>query len=81
MNRNGMKWNREETILAFDLYCRIPRSKISQKHPEIIDLAELINVKKYQSSIIQNLTYFKIRNPPKFIYLIEINFISEFIRK
>ena len=42
MNRNGMKWNREETILAFDLYCRIPRSKISQKHPEIIDLAELL---------------------------------------
>lgn len=42
MNRNGEKWNREETILAFDLYCRIPRSKINQKHPEIIDLAELL---------------------------------------
>ena len=42
MNRNGVKWNRDETILAFDLYCRIPRSKISQKHPEIVDLAELL---------------------------------------
>ena len=42
MNRNGVKWSKDETILAFDLYCRIPRSKISQKHPEIIDLAELL---------------------------------------
>lgn len=36
------KWTREETILAFDLYCKIPFSKISQTNPEIIELAGLI---------------------------------------
>ncbi len=24
MNKNGVKWSREETILAFELYCRMP---------------------------------------------------------
>lgn len=34
-NRNGVKWSREETILAYELYCRTPFSKISQSNPEI----------------------------------------------
>ena len=41
-NRNGVKWSREETILAYELYCRIPFSKISQSNPEIKKLAELL---------------------------------------
>ena len=41
-NRNGVKWSREETILAYDLYCKTPRSKISSHNPEIIALAELL---------------------------------------
>lgn len=41
-NRNGEKWSREETILAYELYCRTPFSKISQTNPEIIKLAELL---------------------------------------
>ena len=35
-------WTREETILAFDLYCKIPFSKISKTNKEIIELAQLI---------------------------------------
>lgn len=35
-------WTREETILAFDLYCKIPFSKISKTNKEIIELANLI---------------------------------------
>ena len=42
MGRNGEKWNREETILAFELYCRTPCSKISQSNKEIQELAELL---------------------------------------
>lgn len=38
----GSKWSREETILAFDLYCKIPFSKISNKNEDIIKLANLI---------------------------------------
>lgn len=41
-NRNGLKWSREETILAYDLYCRTPFSKISQTNPDIIALAKLL---------------------------------------
>ena len=40
--RTGVKWSREETILAFELYCRTPFSKISKSNPEIIALAELL---------------------------------------
>ncbi|MDB2037654.1 HNH endonuclease [[Clostridium] symbiosum] len=41
-NRNGVKWSREETILALDLYCKIPFGKISQTNKNIIKLAELL---------------------------------------
>lgn len=42
MNKYRTKWTREETILAFDLYCRMPFSKISKTNKEIIELAGLI---------------------------------------
>lgn len=41
-NKKGMKWTRDETILAFDLYCRIPFGKIHHSNADIINLAELI---------------------------------------
>lgn len=40
--RNGNNWTREETILAFELYCRTPFSKINKNHPDIIELAKII---------------------------------------
>ena len=42
LERTGVKWSREETILAFELYCRTPFSKISKSNREIIELAELL---------------------------------------
>lgn len=42
MEHTGMKWSREKTILAFDLYCRIPFSKITKTNKDIIALAELL---------------------------------------
>lgn len=42
MDRTGEKWNRKETILAFELYCRTPFGKISQGNKEIQDLANLL---------------------------------------
>lgn len=38
----GTLWNRDELILAFDLYCRIPFGKTSAKHPLVIKLAKLL---------------------------------------
>lgn len=40
--RNGAKWNREETILALELYCRTSFGKITQSNQDIIDLAQLL---------------------------------------
>ena len=35
-------WTREETVLAFDLYCRIPFGKIHNTNQNVIELANLI---------------------------------------
>lgn len=36
-------WTREETLLAFNLYCKIPFGKIHKSNPEIVKLAKLLN--------------------------------------
>lgn len=42
LDKTGTKWSREETILAFDLYCRTPFGKISSTNNDIKELAQLI---------------------------------------
>ena len=41
-SRYGSLWNREESILAFDLYCRIPFQKTKSNQPEVKELARLL---------------------------------------
>ena len=36
-------WTREELILAFNLYCKIPYGTFHGRNPKVIDLAKLIN--------------------------------------
>lgn len=36
-------WTREEHILAFNLYCRIPFGKVHKGNPDVIELAKLIS--------------------------------------
>jgi putative restriction endonuclease len=38
----GTLWTREELILAFDLYCRIPFKKTKANNPEVVELAKLL---------------------------------------
>jgi len=38
----GKTWQRDELILAFDLYCRIPFSKATSKNPGVQALARLV---------------------------------------
>lgn len=40
--RYGAFWNREESILAFDLYCRIPFQKTKTNNPAVKELATLL---------------------------------------
>lgn len=41
-NRDGENWNREEHILAFNLYSKIPFGTIHMRNPRIIQLARLL---------------------------------------
>lgn len=41
-DKYGTLWTREELILAFDLYCRIPFKKTKANNPEVIKLSNLI---------------------------------------
>lgn len=41
LSRNN--WTREETLVAFLLYCKIPFGKINKNNPQIIELAGLLN--------------------------------------
>ena len=36
------EWTREELILAFNLYCKIPFGRIHHGNPKIIELAEAL---------------------------------------
>lgn len=42
MDRTGIKWTKEETILAFDLYCRTSFGRISSSNQDIRELAGLL---------------------------------------
>jgi putative restriction endonuclease len=41
-SRYGTLWTREELILAFDLYCRIPFKKTKADNPAVTELARLL---------------------------------------
>lgn len=40
--RDGTAWSREELILAFDLYCRIPFNRTKANNPQVISLATVL---------------------------------------
>ena len=42
LDRKGQKWNREETIIAYSLFCQIPFGQISKTNSDIIELADLV---------------------------------------
>ena len=52
----GERWTREELILAFGLYCRIPFKKTKANNPAVIELAKLL--KRSPASIARKLGNF-----------------------
>ena len=36
-------WTREQTIVALNLYCKIPFNRVSSNHPDIIRIAKIID--------------------------------------
>tara|TARA_R110000782_G_scaffold102243_2_gene189224 strand:- start:4417 stop:5175 length:759 start_codon:yes stop_codon:yes gene_type:complete len=42
MGRYGSRWSRDETLLAFGLYCELPFGRLHQNNPDIVALAQTI---------------------------------------
>ncbi|MCK5320355.1 HNH endonuclease [Candidatus Parcubacteria bacterium] len=42
MKKNDQRWTKEQTIVAFNLYCKIPFNRVTSSHPEIIKIAKII---------------------------------------
>jgi putative restriction endonuclease len=42
MKKDDQRWTREQTIVAFNLYCKIPFNRVTSSHPEIIKIANTI---------------------------------------
>jgi len=59
--RNGINWTREESILAFDLYCRIPFKKTKANNPAVIALARALG--RTPASIARKLGNFGANDP------------------
>ena len=42
MKKDDQRWTREQTIIAFNLYCKIPFNRVTSRHPEIQRIAKII---------------------------------------
>lgn len=42
MKKDDQRWSREQTIVAFNLHCKIPFNKVTSRHPEIQRIAKII---------------------------------------
>ncbi len=42
MKKDDQRWTRDQTIVAFNLYCKIPFNKVTSRHPEIQRIAKII---------------------------------------
>ena len=60
-SRYGTLWNREELILAFDLYCRIPFRRTNNRDPRIKELAGILG--RTPSSVARKLGNFGSLDP------------------
>ena len=54
-------WTREDLIIAFNLYCKIPFGRIDHRNPQIIDLAKIIH--RTPSSVAWKLSNFARLDP------------------
>lgn len=61
MKKGQNLWNRDELILAINLYCKLPFGKIHRLNPQIIHLSDLIN--RTPSSVAYKLVNFASLDP------------------
>lgn len=58
---DGSRWTREEHLLAFRLYCRLPFGKLHHRNPEIVGLARMLG--RTPSSVAMKLSNFASLDP------------------
>lgn len=61
MKKGQRSWNREELILAINLYCKLPFGRLHSRNPKVIHLSELIN--RTPSSVAYKLVNFASLDP------------------
>lgn len=61
MSTYGSRWSRDETLLAFALYCKLPFGKLHQRNPEIVALAQVIG--RTPSSVVMKACNFASLDP------------------
>ncbi|MDT0678006.1 HNH endonuclease [Autumnicola musiva] len=61
MKKGQKLWNREELILAINLYCKLPFGRLHRSNPQVVHLAELIG--RTPSSIAYKLVNFASLDP------------------
>lgn len=61
MKRKAKNWLRDELIVAFNLYCRIPFGKIHKANPDIIILAK--NIGRTPSAVAMKMVNFASLDP------------------
>lgn len=61
MAQTRRAWTREESILAFNLYCKIPFGKIHNHNPAIVQLSKILN--RTPSSVSMKMCNFASHDP------------------
>jgi putative restriction endonuclease len=61
MQNKGKHWSRDELIVAFNLYCRIPFGRIHKANPEVIELAN--NIGRTPSAVAMKMVNFASLDP------------------
>lgn len=61
MTQTRRAWTREESILAFNLYCKIPFGKIRHQNPAIVQLSKILN--RTPSSVSMKMCNFASHDP------------------
>jgi len=60
-SRYGILWSREELVLAFELYCKIPFQQTNNRNPEVKELARILG--RTPSSVARKLGNFGALDP------------------
>ena len=79
MATNHRLWTRNELIIAFNLYCKIPFGQIDARNPVIIALAEVLG--RTPGSLSWKLANFARLDPAQHLVVVRYDQVATFLLK